>query len=319
MKKKAFVSALGRMGRNHARGLAKCGYDLVTIEPDISNIDLFRSELKDSNLDCMVDFVDRPSSHYAAAIFSETVPSRLTNLKNFIKFAKADKFLIEKPITSDPLELDEFLKLSISEGLDISVNFSRRAWPHIRTLAKLCHEETSFVVMINGGAVGLGCNGIHFLDMFLDLCGEDVPEIESVSLSDRLIDSGRGKRFKDIGGDFTLRGRRGALYASLSSESSAGVFVTIRGSRFIAYLDYINWSWKLVQRDPSSELPTYRYGAEYRVIDEGHALVPNPSEITERWARGSLQLPSLDRALVAHNLLFDILARGGMNPPYRFT
>ena len=47
MKKRAFVSALGGMGRRHAIALAKLGFDVVSVEPDIRCLNEFKKLASD--------------------------------------------------------------------------------------------------------------------------------------------------------------------------------------------------------------------------------------------------------------------------------
>ena len=54
-------------------------------------------------------------------------------------------------------------------------------------------------MMLNGGAIGLGCNGIHYLDKFILFSGNEMPNIKWVNLSNEIIKSGRGNHFFDYG------------------------------------------------------------------------------------------------------------------------
>lgn len=316
------MSALGGMGRRHAIALAKLGFDVVSVEPDIRCLNEFKSNLKQANIDAkVVHIVAGPSGHFDVAIFSETTTSRLLNFREFNLHATAERILLEKPISADPREYHQFLKISSQVGADdrTYVNFVRRAWKHINLLAEMCSKESEFHITLNGGAVGLGCNGIHFLDTFLYLCGQKSADIEYVSLSDLSIASGRGKEFEDIGGDFVVKSGRGRMYASLSSRSSAGVYMTIKGQHFIAFVDYSNWTWKVSRRTNSSKLPFYRYGAEYEVVRDESLQIPSMEDVTASWVNRSIKLPTLAESLHVHHFLDRLLQAGGLRPPYKFT
>ena len=79
---------------------------------------------------------------------------------------------------------------------------------HIIEINKFCKKENNFVMMLNGGAIGLGCNGIHYLDKFILFSGNEMPNIKWVNLSNEIIKSGRGNHFFDYGGDFILNTSR---------------------------------------------------------------------------------------------------------------
>ena len=318
----AYLSALGMMGRRHLLGLVRAGFVVSAADPNPSAFDVARAELLKAGLP--VDFlvaVQAPSGSYDVAIFSETVADRLANFRRFLSLASAGKVLLEKPVSADPEEFEAFLAVAREYKVEgcTQVNFIRRTWSHIQHLVDLCASEACFTVTLNGGAVGLGCMGIHYLDTFLALSGNEMPEVVWASLSKQFVASGRGEQFQDFGADFVLRGPRGKLLASLEAASSANVVMTVRGAHFMAQADYGDKQWKLVQRKPDSTLPNYRYGADYEIVEQGKLELPQMDRVTELWAQGQLQLSTLERALETHRLLDRILCVGGATPPYRFT
>ena len=95
--------------------------------------------------------------------------------------------------------------------------------------------------------------------------------------------------------------------------------MTVRGEHFMAQLDYSEMHWKIARRKPESTLPFYRYGADYEVVEQGRMEIPAMDVVTEAWALGKVDLPSLEHALVTHRVLDEVLQAGGARPPYRFT
>ena len=319
---KAFLSALGVMGRRHLLGLARAGCVVSAADPNPEAFDLARKELSAVGLPPdMVQPVALPTGKYDVAVFSETANARFENFRQFLNSAKADRILLEKPLSADPAECRAYLRMAREHGIEgiCRVNFIRRAWAHVQQLRELCSLSNSFAVTINGGAVGLGCMGIHYLDTFLCLAAEDMPSVRWVALSAEMVASGRGTEFEDFGGTFLLEGARSRLLASLEAGSSANVVMVVRGDHFIAQIDYASKQWKLSQRMAESSLPNYRYGGDYRVIEEGALALPAMDTVTEDWVRGKIELPDLERSLATHHLLDEILRTGGASPPYRFT
>lgn len=317
-----FISGLGSTGRRHLQGVVRAGFDAAVSDPDPAVFDVARRELAAAGLP-----VDRlraehaPRGHFDAAIFCETAPSRLASFQRFLSCASVDRILLEKPLSADPEEWVRFTALARERGVEslTQVNMIRRTWPHVQRLAALCAREREFAVTLNGGAVGIGCAGIHDLDTFLLLAGEEAPDVAWCVLSNTPVASGRGSQFEDFGADFVLRGSRARLLASLEAGSSAGVVMTVRGAHFLAIVDYTGMKWELWERKPGSSLPNYRYGADYRVTEEGALVIPPMDAVTEQWVLGRLHIASLAQALITHQLLDEILRAGGAHPPYRFT
>jgi predicted dehydrogenase len=311
------------MGRRHLKGLVRAGFDVIASDPDPAAFGIAHQELAAAGLpiDRVRVAASGPSGRFDVAVFSETAPARLDNFRRFLAEARADRVLLEKPLSADPSALESFVSLARDHDLTgaVQVNLGRRAWPHIKTLAQLCASEGRFAVTVTAGAIGLGGTGIHLLDTFLFLAGEERPQVVWASLSDDVVRSGRGAQFRDYGGEFVLRGSRGTLLASLEAGSSANVVMTVRGAHFVALMDYTDMRWKLSRRRSGSALPNYRYGADYEVVEEGPLSIVAMDVLTEQWALGRVQLPPVDQACVVHRLLTDILLAAGARPPYSFT
>lgn len=320
--KTAFLSALGAMGRRHLLGLVRSGYAVFAIDPNPNAFEKAREDLFSAKLDNNALIrVDEPQGHYRIAVFSETANIRYDNFLNFLETSSADKFLLEKPISSDYSECERLFSLARNKGVyeRCNVNFARRTWAHINRLKTLCDNSDDFSITVNGGAVGIGCNGIHYLDTFLYLASGRYPIVRWCHLSKERVKSGRGRQFEDYGGEFVLEGERGKLMASIAASSSANVVMTVRGENFSAYIDYGSKVWVLNIRNTASTLPNYRYGGDYEVVEKGILELPPLDQVTELWANGELELPSLDQVLMTHRLLEDVLQAGGAYPPYKFT
>ena len=321
--KTAFLSALGAMGRRHVKGLVRAGFSVTAYDINDGLEETVKKELLAADLPAdQVSFVRAiPHGNFDVAVFAETTVNRLQNFKQFLGHGKAARILLEKPMSADPDEVRAFQ--AVAQEHDVAgitqVNFVRRHWPHLHRLAERCAREDKFAVTLNGGAVGLGCMGIHYLDTFLALSGEEVPDVTWSELSKTLVASGRGARFTDFGGDFVLTGCRSRLMASLEAGSSANVLMTVRGAHFLAQVDYTDMRWKISSRKPNSTLPNYRYGADYVVEEEGLVSVPAMDVVTHDWALGLIEMPGLAQALTTHDLLDRILQAGGARPPYQYT
>jgi len=321
--KTAFLSALGSMGRRHLQGLVRAGflvtaYDINDGLQDTVNKELFAAGLPVGNV-----IVTRtiPTGNFDVAIFAETTASRLQNFKQFLSQAKAARILLEKPMSADPDEVRSFHAVALAHGVAgiTQVNFVRRHWPHLHKLAERCAQEERFTVTLNGGAIGLGCMGIHYLDTFLALSRDEMPDVTWSELSKTVVASGRGVQFTDFGGDFVLTGPRSRLMASLEAGSSANVVMSVRGAHFLAQVDYTDMRWKISTRRADSSLPNYRYGAEYVVDEESGFSIPAMHELSQNWATGLIDMPGLVQAVKTHDLLDRILQSGGAKPPYQYT
>ena len=108
--KKAYLSGLGSMGKRHLKGLIKLGCVVETYDLKKNLFDLVKSELKEEGLNYKnIINVEYPCGKYDYAIFAETAPSRLENFQYFVRKSYAKKILLEKPLSPDPNDFNNFL------------------------------------------------------------------------------------------------------------------------------------------------------------------------------------------------------------------
>lgn len=320
--KLAFLSALGSIGKRHLAGLVEAGFYVHSIDPNPSSFLQAKDYLQKLNLDKsklikMTNYEQR----YKVAIFSETTLHRLKNFKNFLSNSSAEKFYLEKPLSNDLNETYLFLKLAEKYDLNdkMEVNLIRRQWPHIKKIKELCDLEEEFTLTVNGGSLGIGCNGIHFIDNLIHFSNGEHPKIKWVEIYEDRVNSGRGEKFIDFGGNFILKTNKGTLFCSLSSKSSSNVIMTIRGKHFISKIDYQNKIWEISKRQDNCELPFYRYGSDYVSLVEESLYIPEVSSLTRDWSLDKIEFPKIDTAMITHKILFNLLKKGNIIPPYTFT
>lgn len=316
MPKTVFLCGLGAMGRKHLAALLRAGYRVTALDPAPDARELARAIAKDETAGSLAIVDAVPRVAFDLAVFAEPAPARGANLERFLDEAGAARVLLEKPVAASVTELR---RAAARLGARAQVNLSRRAWPFTHRLRALAEPSREIVVTLNGGAKGIGCNAVHYLDLFLLLAGGDGARIAYSRLSPLRVPSPRGAEFSDFGGTFLVESGRGTFFASLAAESSAAPVFSVRGDHFIAWVDESDWTYRVQARRADSSLPNYRYGRDYEVIESGSLAPPAPESITAAWARGEAELPSLDDAAVSHELLFEILGQGGAEPPYHFT
>lgn len=321
MSAKALLCALGAMGQRHLLGLVRAGCDVVGFDPDPDAGRKATETLAQASLPVhrFAWVPAMPSGAFDVAIFSDTTNFRAANVEAFFAHGTAKQVLLEKPLATSEQDIERIRACVARAGVGSAhVNFARRTWPLFQRLRALCVESRQVTMTLSGGALGLGCNGIHFLDQFEFLCPGFETKAVLSQLSRTAIASGRGKEFSDFGGHFVLERGDHRFLGSLSADSSAGSTLTVRGDHFLAWIDAAQ-NHELRIRSASSEKPNYLYGQDYVVESAGKVTPPSLDAVTESWVARPEVLPALDEALGAHRALFSLLKLGGAAEPYHFT
>jgi predicted dehydrogenase len=305
------IVGAGRSGLRHLDGAAALGdVHVVDIRREAEADVLARSERATFG----TRLEDAPPAE--TAILSTTAAGRLETLE-LLAVRGVREVLLEKPLEQSRARVRRLAEVARDAGVRAYVHLHRRTNPEYRRLRA---AGGPYRVVVTGGAFGLACNGVHYLDLAVFLSGS-AGRLVHGELEPLTIASGRGSAFRDYGGygDFAFADGT-HLHLSSWAASSAPELVTVvqRDSASvydgIAALSYA--------RPPGSTEPVFRYGAGWTRAEHGDFETLRGGDTTGRWleelrAGGEVSLPTLDEALPAHELLFDLLeTSGGFEFPF---
>ncbi len=307
---KVLVVGCGRMGLRHLRGLAPVTRDVHVADPRPEA----RAAAEAAGVESFLSLEDAlAAGTYDAAVLAETATGRLERLQA-LAAAGVRSLLLEKPVEQSRERLSAAAHLVREQGMDARVNHFFRTLDLFRELREAGGPHH---VAVTGGAFGLACNGIHWIDLALYLSGDAEGWLLYGELDETPIASGRGAEFRDYGGRALFGFADGTrLHIASAAGSSAPIHAVVTGSMRQTVLFPHDETAVVYERDPASRLPAYRYGAEY-----GRRELPalGGDELwcsTERWARAVAAgdppgHPELELSARAHELLFDLLETSG--------
>jgi predicted dehydrogenase len=246
------VLGLGAMGRRHLRAVALLPeLELVAIAdrrpesldaPDVAarvlrGVDPF-SVLQASRPDLAIIATHAPSHHALTLAALE---------------AGARRILCEKPMAPSVAEADAMVEAARAHGARLAVNHGRRVEPVYGWAAaqiRSGHWGDQRSVRIACPGIGLGCVGIHYLDLMRMLGGEEMASVTGWIDPERGPNP-RGPEFHDPGGVVVAEGRSGARYLHQHIEDGGGpapVVVETTGARLTVVEDTGEVEW--LRRQP---------------------------------------------------------------------
>lgn len=153
-----------------------------------------------------------------AAVRHAIVMDLLTNFK--VRYLILEKFLFQR--LADYEEVEDKLR---ETGTTCYVNCPRRMFPAYREIRDQLRDQSQVHVEVIGNNWGLGCNGIHFVDLFQWLSGEPIDQWEN-QLDPELLESKR-EGYKEFSG--RIQGTTGkGNTISLTNFKSGGPNNSIR-------------------------------------------------------------------------------------------
>lgn len=323
---KVLIIGAGRMGIRHLQGvLAVKEVENVTIL-DINLVALnaaCKAVNNDSRLNTAL-FVDYKPSPHDTCIIASTAKNRKPLIELAVECG-CKNLMIEKPLGQSYAEVKELVAYLNTLPLTTVVNLNMRQYECIKKLARdiATYPQTRGpkTITLNTGTLGIGCNGIHYLDKMFFILEADRAQIIDAEVEDTLIPSGRGADFCDFGGWAVIKFYKGEQYVGRALISMAATSTAFGGWEIIApfariVIDEIAATRTTILRKEDSNMPMNRYAADFSlpVIEKYEA--PFLGDLTTAWITGLInginELPKVEDSLKAHKLMFEWLSYSKM-------
>jgi predicted dehydrogenase len=326
---KVLIVGAGRMGMRHCIGVLALNEVALVIVTDLRSeaIEAARTQFSNKG-DLRVEFIlwdeliDR-SCEVDLVILATTPSERVETCKALEKFSPRF-FLIEKPL-GQSLEQVEALCRYFGERKQVTafVNLNTRLYPSYQKLKKdlevLPQFKGPLSISINTGTVGIGANGIHYVDLLKFLTGAVSISVLNASINEDEIPSGRGGSFSDFGGyailDYLDTNEKllARAYLVLNSHSTAIGPWEILGCNGRVSIDELEQTRRNKLRKTESTLPVQRYAADYLQMETEEFRMPLLQELTEVWLKAMINgdniLPTVEESYKVHKVLFEWLGK----------
>ena len=326
-KMKILIIGGGRMGIRHAIGISTCDFiDLITIV-DISEESL---EIAKEQL-CKLDNYRKFSFHvleylstckdYDIGILATTAQNRITLCKQLV-IAGCKSILIEKPLGQSFQEVLELIAYTKTIESKVYVNLNMRLYPDFVKLKKDLNSKNQFssprTITINTGSLGIGANGIHYLDYLIFLYDADEVRVIDSFIDEETIPSARGMQFSDFGGWCLLEFFQnmksiGKSFLSISSRSTVFGGWDILCTHGRITINESNGKRVDYLRKDNSTMPMNRYHADYLEPVISDFASPFLGDLTKFWVesiyKGNSLLPEIENTILPHKIMFEWLAK----------
>ena len=238
--KTSLIIGAGQLGSRHLQGLVKYLGQLEIYDLDTSLNSLKIAEEREKEIvhshkiiytqswEVLPDFIDMVIIATNANI-RESVINLLLE-KHQVRF-----FILEKVLFQELEAYQRVHDLLVKHNVIAYVNHPRRMYDSYVNLKRNFEIDIQSVYQAVGGNWGLGCNSVHFLDLFVYLSGKKIQVIDVNLIDNELLESSR-KGFAEFTGTLTGLLIDGSFFSitSLKGEpSSITVTISNNKQRFI--------------------------------------------------------------------------------------
>lgn len=155
------------------------------------------------NIDDLYEMLD-------VVIIATTSKSRRLVIEQLLARKKVKYLILEKVLFPALNDYDEIQKLLLKHKVKAWVNCGRRMMSFYRNLKTIFQSENNLVMTVFGANWGLGCNSIHFLDLYAFLSNQNQFETDIETLDDHWIDSKRSG-YIEFTGSLRIKSLKGSL------------------------------------------------------------------------------------------------------------
>lgn len=321
------VVGAGRMGLRHCNGVLDSNLVNELFVVDINETALLnaKEQLKRHvsqkiSYFLIDDFLNQ-NLIIETIILSSTAGDRIGLSNQLLKFS-TKYFLVEKPLGQSMEEVTNLLNFfEDQKNCKVFVNLNTRLYPSYiklkNDLKSLNQFNGPLTISINTGTVGIGANGIHYIDLIMFLTDATQIRIKHASIDDFVIPSGRGKEFGDFGGYAILEYLNSNNEILANAHLILGSQTTVLGPWEIVgpngriLIDEFEQTRFNKYRKADSDLPVNRYAGDYLPIETEVFEIPFLNDLTKQWFievnNGVFILPTLSDTKIVHRTMFDWL------------
>lgn len=319
MKTIALIGA-GQLGSRHLQALSK-----LTIAVQIEVVDIFPASLETakSRFEEMpenrnvthiryVSSLHELSKKIDLAIVATNADIRADVIRTLTRLCDVENLVLEKVLFQKIEEYGDIEVLLRKNGIRAWVNHARRAFPFYKKLKILLSASKQVSYQVQGGAWGLGCNGLHMIDLLAFLTGAGTLKVSTNRLSNTIIQSKR-KGFVEFTG--ALSGQVGSHHFDIfCHEEFSPVIITISSDTLCVIIDESNGWYRMATKVNG-----------WKWVEEKEKIVLFQSELTniiveEIFKTGECNLPTYSDASSLHvPFITELLAYVNQHSPEKYS
>ena len=223
----------GNLGSRHLQSLCSIETPLIidVVEPYENSRELAKTRAKEisgSNIHQLTFLVKIPQNNdYSLAIIATLADVRSEILKEiFFQGNKLRHIILEKVLFQSTRQLIESEQLLQINGVQSWVNYPRRMFDVYQNFSNNISDKKIKHFKTSGGAWGLACNSVHFLDLIEYLSHSKITTVDMKNIAPK-IHSSKRSGFYEFFGTFEGHLQNGSSYEISCSEMDQELIIEL--------------------------------------------------------------------------------------------
>ena len=213
----------------------KIPLDIYVVEPNKDAFDLSMSrfsQVENSKIHSVkLSSIDDLPSEIDLGVIATSSGPRFGIIQELTEKVKLTNLVLEKFLFT---EEDAFFKakdIFDKQGIKTWVNTARRASPFYKKLRDYLSDASFISMMETGGKWGLACNGIHILDFFSMLQGDNLAYTADISCLDNMLYESKRQGYIEFNGTIKFSSNKGTAIITCFSETEYPMTMTIHSDK----------------------------------------------------------------------------------------
>jgi hypothetical protein len=309
--KTVIIIGAGQLGSRHLQSLANCNFALqiFVIDPNETSLAVAKERFqqvgsKSSHAISFFASINEvvKNSVCDVAIIATNANIRAKVTEELIKNVKVKAIVFEKVLFQKQEEYDKIDSILNSNTIKAWVNCPRRMYDVYKDLKKLIMPGEKISFQLQGGEWGLGCNSIHFIDLFSFLNEESGLELNTNYLDAEIIESKR-PGYKEYTGTLIGKQENGSeIVLTGRKNSTAPHTIYLQGEKFKSIINESKGSMQLAVAENGWEFKNVAF------------KVPFQSELTSKIvddiiSKSECDLTRFSESVIIHKQLINELQK----------
>jgi hypothetical protein len=246
------IVGAGQLGSRHLQALALLDkpFHIEVVDPSRDNLDTAISRFEEINgfeqhaVTYHTELKSLTTNKFDIAILATNANVRSKIIKELLRSNKVGYFILEKVLFQSIREYQEISELLKETDSRAFVNCTRRMFDFYQKLKVSVMNDGPVIMEVIGNNWGLGCNSIHFVDLFNFLTKDNIT-IWQNNLDENFIDSKR-VGYKEFTGNLSGRTSSGnslSLTCYNNGAPNASIRISNQNKRFIIE-ESLGKAWK---------------------------------------------------------------------------
>lgn len=251
------IIGAGQIGSRHLQACARLALDAEVHVYDISENALAIAkkryqEVENTTGGIKVKYYSRLNElpkDIDIAIIATDARQRYSVTKELLAQKNIRNIIFEKVVFQSKSQFHDIKDLLDELKVNAWVNCSRRMYSLYKSIKGILPENNSIYMSVVGGEWGLGCNSIHFIDLFayLTSCNEFI--IDSSNIDKRILSSKRPGYFEFSGSLLVNGAHDNKLQLFSMNKSSSIIHISVMTESMSVVIDERNGLMKLNRKD----------------------------------------------------------------------